>query len=265
MKLIKSLVFLAALIAGSVSFAQDAPVGILYSGTGMAGMEKIANGVNGACLKSTGTSTKPSFQTCSGGLFSSLLSTTPTAASTGFTTWVNQGGTATRTDLSTGLGIFETTSQAGDQWRELVQSAPTAPYTITALIFYNSLSTGTSAAGGIGWRDSASGKIQLATLRFNSTNWQYAVVNYTNPTTFSGTAAGNFNSAPNYAWFKIRDDGTNVTFSISQDGAQWMQAYTVAKSSGFLGATGYNQLCYALDANGNNVFGTVLASYTVGP
>lgn len=49
-------------------------------------------------------------------------------------------------------------------------------------------------------------------------------------------------------WFKISDDGTTVHFYESNEGVVWDQLYSVAKASGFLGTSGYNQI--GLDVNG---------------
>ena len=45
----------------------------------------------------------------------------------------------------------------------------------------------------------------------------------------------------------MRDDGTNVSFSFSQDGVNFLDLYTVAKSAGYLGATGYSNLIFFIN------------------
>lgn len=41
---------------------------------------------------------------------------------------------------------------------------------------------------------------------------------------------------------RMANNGTNITFSTSNDGITWVTVYTVAKASGFLGASGYTNV-----------------------
>lgn len=64
-------------------------------------------------------------------------------------------------------------------------------------------------------------------------------------------------------WFRIADDGTNVSFQWSADGVNFQTFYSVAKASGYLGSSGYSNLCFGINPYAAAVKGTLL-SYTEG-
>jgi hypothetical protein len=167
------------------------------------------------------------------GLFRQVMSPTPTSASTGLGTWLNQGAAAV-SDSATGMTIDSPLS-ATTNLRGRYKSAPASPYTITALLG----ATGSSFAG-IGWYD---GTAKLQVLSIESLILR--VRQFTNPTTLS---AVNFSSFSNFytasVWLRLQDDGTTVSFSFSQDGINFMSVYSIAKASGFLGASGYSNVVF---------------------
>lgn len=186
------------------------------------------------------------------GLYSSILSPLPTQASTGFTTWVNQGTDATVTDGPTGVTIYEPTT-GNDAWRMRVKSVPGAPYTATALFGVSYVGNGTTsqlAEAGFGWRDSVSGKFSSINLRNNNVTggFQITCSNWSTPSAFSANSfTGTTYFQSSLVWLQLNDDGTNVTFSFSIDGGFFIPIFTVAKASGFLGSSGYNQLFFGID------------------
>jgi hypothetical protein len=164
-----------------------------------------------------------------GGLWTQVLSATPTAVSTGLSNALGTGAASSNTVVgqyisgtSGGFGYYTT-------------SVPGTPYSITALIATN---TGIPS---LGWTDGT--KLQF--IYASATGPGNVIVQHnSNITTFAATdvtktsGTGNFK----YIWLKIADDGTNVTFSYSNDGANFSTAYTVAKASGYLGGTGYTHI-----------------------
>jgi hypothetical protein len=184
-----------------------------------------------------------------GGLYNQVLSTpTPTLANTGLSAWLNQGS-ATTANTSTGLQI---TGVSGQFWQLLSKAVPATPYSITAEIqcFYsgNGINGTGTIASGLGWYDGT--KLHLLAMQ----NATLLVTKFTNFTTFSANDFSNGNF-PQYSyqypnWFKIKDDGTNVVFYYSADGATFQQLFTVAKSGGFLGSSGYTTLVFGVNSNG---------------
>lgn len=203
-----------------------------------------------------------------GGLFSGQISSTvPSTTSTGLTTWVNQGSTAAFANNANGLALFDQTNAGGEDWRMLVKAAPATPYTLTTLMMMAPLGADFTA-GGLLFRDSATGKFQVVCLSYR-TGWFLSLVNYTNEITFSAfvtttlypnpTGPGGVLVGGMMAWLRIADDGTNVSFSVSGDGVVFQVWYTVAKTSGFLGSSGYNQIGIGVDPNGAGAAMTMLS------
>lgn len=233
------------LVIGSTGGAPQAQA--LTAGTGIA----ITNGAGTISIAATAG-------TGGTGLYRQLMSATPTSSSTGLTTWLNQGSSVV-SDSDTGLTI-DVPSNAAVSLSGRYVTAPSTPYTVTALIG----ATRTSASGGcvgIGWYDGSS-KIQGICYYTTTGNGPlFAVRRYTSPTaetSASFTSASNFFSQP--IWFQIKDDGTNVSFAFSNDGANFLVVYSVAKSAGWLGATGYSKLLFFVDPrSGSNTLGTLLS------
>jgi hypothetical protein len=183
-----------------------------------------------------------------GGLYNQIMSATPTQASTGLSGWLNQGS-ATTSNTATGLQV---TGVSGQLWQVLTKAVPATPYSITAEIqcFYsaNGVNGIGTIGGGIGWTDGT--KLHLLALQ----NATLLVTKFTNATTFSANDFSNGNF-PQYnfqypTWLKIKDDGTNVVFYFSADGATFQQLFSVAKSAGFLGSSGYTTLVFGPNSNG---------------
>jgi hypothetical protein len=120
----------------------------------------------------------------------------------------------------------------------LYVNAPPTPYTFTAFL---TLIVGNGAVG-IGWESNA-GAFQVIHESFAG---GLQVNNYTNATTFGANQAtavdfGGTGGSIQFLWLQIHDDGTNVSFKFSTDGVNFTSLYTVAKSSGALGTSGYNR------------------------
>lgn len=106
----------------------------------------------------------------------------------------------------------------GDYFDYIWETAPTPPYTITAKIaptFYNSAYT----YSGIIFGDST-GKVVM----FQYNNGIAVAVNYwTNNTTFNSTPVGPYNlNLGGVVYFRVADDGTNLTFACSNDGVSFV-------------------------------------------
>ena len=138
-------------------------------------------------------------------------------------------------------------------------AAPSAPYKITALIAATRNSDNYSGAG-IGWYDGIN-KIHFISLVTNNGEPPVISVNrWTNPTTFNGNDfTGKPNGFSQPIWFQIADDGTNVSFAFSQDGANFLPVFSIAKSSGWLGSSGYGNIILALNPQDARTIGTVMS------
>jgi hypothetical protein len=194
------------------------------------------------------------------GLFSGILSA-PTIAGTGLTSAINNSGTSTFANVGNGIKMSDTSTVPNVE--AIVKAYPGAPFTLTALISLP-ISTGSFANLGLTIADTLTGKLMVFGLQANS-NWAPQVSSYTNPTTFSASLlAGSMGYIPPFLWLRLKDDGTNISYSISVDGNNFSKTpiYTVAKSASFLGATGFNFIGAFISPQGANS-DTTLMSWTI--
>jgi len=195
------------------------------------------------------------------GLYSGVMSTTPTSASTGLGTWVNQG-TAAVSDSAVGININALGAGGTDKVSARSMAAPSPPYKITALVSATRNSPRYDSVG-IGWYDGTN-KLHLIAYGINGSGVPLiSVVKLNNPSSYSSDdflSAGLAFSQP--IWLQIADDGTSVSFGFSQDGSNFLTVFTVAKASGWLGANGYsNALFFVNPVNSQNL--ATLMSWTL--
>ncbi len=235
------------LVVGSTGGAPQAQM--LTAGSGIA----ITNG-SGSVTIATTTSTAGT------GLYRQVMSATPTSANTGLTTWLNQR-TSVVADSAVGMSI-DAPQSASTKLTGRYMTAPSTPYPITALVSATRNSAVASAVG-IGWYDGTAKLHVLSNIVPNANFWPLLqVAKYASVTGLAGTdfvsTQTNF-SLP--IWFQLRDDGTNVSFAFSQDGANFLTVFSVAKSSGYLGASGYSNVIFFVNPQSTgDTIGTILSS-----
>jgi hypothetical protein len=196
--------------------------------------------------------------TAASGLYRQVISPTPTSASTGLATWLNQGTSAVA-DISTGLNLTAPPSATTYLSGRYV-AAPATPYTITVLLGATRNSS-TGSMAGIGWYDGTA-KLQVLSYETNAGGSPLLTVRqFASATTAPGLNATSFgNSFSQPLWLRVRDNGTNVSFAFSQDGVNFLDLYSVAKSSGYLGAAGYSNLIFFINPGpGVNGLATLLS------
>lgn len=177
------------------------------------------------------------------GLWGPTMSATPTISSMGLTTWFNQGG-ATANNHAAGVSIIVPAS-SGTNVRGMYFPAPVStPYSYKALIALTS-GTGSYAYTMLGWYNGTSTLSVFALLSNGGLGNNLEMDNWT-ATGFSGSNVGQFAVGCNPIWARIRDDGTNVHFAYSMTGDdnEFLDVYSVAKSSGTLGSSGYSNIFF---------------------
>jgi len=187
-----------------------------------------------------------------GGLFSQLLSAPPTATSSGFTTWYNQGG-AIVSDAPDGIELSAAIGSGGNHnLRGRHQAAPATPYTKTFLMYGSS---NTNYAGmGVGWSDGAKAhSLYLQSDLFAEAKWSTFTA-----FSFTTLAAGVTLFTRPLIFFRLTDDGTTVTAEYSFTGNSWRTGFTTTKSAGYLGASGYSQLVFFINNYSAGVDCTIL-------
>jgi hypothetical protein len=176
---------------------------------------------------------------------------------------VNQGSATIA--VSNSLVQFHQPTHAGDSQCLIVKTAPTPPYSITAKISMMPATPETAGFGicGLCFRESSTGKIVRFNLDQEGTtgtfpNYKLAVLNFTNPTTFSSAPLTISPWYPCTSWFymRVKDDGTNFIFFFSQDGVQFFQIFSVSRTSFF---SAPNQVGFVFDA-GNGATGDLYCS-----
>jgi hypothetical protein len=233
------------LVIGATGGApQTAP---LTAGSGIT----ITNSAGGITIATTGGSGGT-------GLYRQVMSATPTSATTGLTNWLNQGS-ATVADSTVGITMTVPPAGTGTHISGRFIAAPTAPYKITALIAATRNSGATNQVG-IGWYDGSS-KLHVMAYALNNGGGPYLFVGkFNSATSFNSfDLQSNINGFAQPIWLQLQDDGTNISFSFSQDGANFLQLFSIAKSAGWLGASGYNDIIFWSDPANTQTIGTVMS------
>lgn len=187
----------------------------------------------------------------------------PTKSLLGFTTqYGSWSSTYSQTGLSgVGVNFVDTTKESQAEIEGSLMAYPSVPFTATAVF-------STTPQGDIsicfGPAASASGSSEVLVQHVNATTppGTIDIEDWTNPTTFSATVDSPLNwfGGP-YIWFRYQDDGTKSIYSISMDGVNWEQVYSVAKSSDFLATNGGYHFFGAIIAPYNDAGGTVMLGY----
>ena len=199
----------------------------------------------------------------------------PSQTNTGLTTNINLGSGESATTIinsSVGICLKTTAPPGGGNVVAVAAVAPSTPYTITAQIAQTT--TGNATCGvGIGWvsGESVENDQQYGSNAFHvfsslaNSNWE--IEQWSSPTSFAGNSTSGGPIGPQGSrsfWMSIGDDGTNVSFGLSMDGKNFYTVYSIAKSSGYLGASGYTHVCFFVQAQGQANLSTLM-SWDVGP
>ena len=200
------------------------------------------------------------------GLFSQIMSATPTLSSTGLTTAWNQAGTFSATNAATGILINDTTATPiGDINEGVLKAYPSTPFTLITLMS-NPMFTPDLGAGpwiNIVIASSPSGAVETFGMNKNASIYGLCGIRWSNPNTYSAYAFDTSINVTPFIWLKLKDDGTTVTLFMSGDGVAWQFAYSETKSSSFLGSSGYNYLGVGMDTHGAVYGGNTLMSWTI--
>lgn len=193
-------------------------------------------------------------------LFSGLMSALPTQSLTGLNTWVNQGSNLV-VENTAGLSLYAYLQTSNNpSLSMLVKSIPPTPYDLRAMIAFSTMAFANSPGFVFGWRDSSTGKIHAFYWRsYNGgIGWLFSVSTFSSPTAYVADSASN-NIPPGHIFLQLYDNGTTIYFRISRDGYEFKEMFSVAKSSGYLGSSGYNQICFGVTGYGTSVWATMMS------
>ncbi|MCH8977991.1 MAG: hypothetical protein IH945_01955 [Armatimonadetes bacterium] len=148
-----------------------------------------------------------------------------------FSTWTNRGAVeASKSELGGGLYI-SAAKLASNALVMYNKAAPSTPYTVTFGVIILNWQVATNL-GGVCFFEVATGKI--TTWAFEQANGAVLVNNWTNHTTKLG--ASTFEGFAQFGpllWWRIRDTGTFLEYSISTDGRNFELRSQVARGSHF--------------------------------
>jgi len=162
-------------------------------------------------------------------------------ASSGFS-WHNQGS-STITEVSGKAHILLAgTAGTSDSWTIRYKTAPSTPFTLTALL-QGHVDAGSYGKFGLGFFDGT----KLHYIGLNGQNDTLApgnisVTRFSDYATYVSHDANRYHVTNGHLFFQIADDGTNVAFRFSYDGVYFTTVFSVAKSSGYLGSGGYTNV-----------------------
>lgn len=219
----------------------------------------LSSSNSGALISLTGTSvvfcTEPASKIGDVGLFDisggvPLLSSFTQMNGSGYGVFNQKSGKAISIQSSTNTGICAT---------GIYKAVPSStPYRVASLVLCNAFYAKFESVE-YGWTDGT--KIHMVT--FSSTE----SVHYIHSMSSSGvrSAVSGVSGIPQSLygsglWLGLRDDGTNVYFETSVDGANFRTIYSTSKSSGYLGSSGYSNtfLGVSAETTGGNVTTTVI-------
>ncbi len=175
----------------------------------------------------------PSSAGASRGLYSGLMSSdAPTQANTGLGTWYNQGS-CTLSEHAGGLTILNPTLGASNNTGGLYRAAPAAPWVLTTLVSI-SCPLGDYPAARLGFIDPTTGRTSLFGFCANGT---LTVTNFSAPNSSAGNMATVSVAGTRVLWLRLSDDGSSLHFSYSWDGVNFVELYSVSRSSAYAGYT----------------------------
>lgn len=154
--------------------------------------------------------------------------------------WVNQG-TATVSATNDGIALVQPGAGASSSAALRVKTAPATPYTVTAYLQHGIVMGKQYPKTGLVFRESGTGKF----VSFHLSQGFMWLTKWTSATAVSGDYS-NFAVAQTINWFRVRDDGTNLIFSVSGDGVTFIQIETRGRTD-FL-AGGPNQVGFFVEA-----------------
>ena len=169
--------------------------------------------------------------------------------------WVNQGN-ATAYVQSGGLYMYDPPN-GGVSYRILKKSAPSTPYTVTALLL-SEHGCWTYPSIGIGWRESSSGKFVFPRLLGMGYAHHLALLQANSETVDVANYVDIALGAIPWMWLRITDNGTNRLVYYSRSGVHFHLVHSIGRTD-FMTP---NEVClFVSSRNAYHGAGVVLLSW----
>lgn len=162
--------------------------------------------------------------------------------------WVNQGG-ATETAVGNAL-VLSAAAGSGSNWRQRLLSIGANTSLTAAMVV--TMEPQTFRSAGLVFRESATSKLMVFGINHQaSANFDtLSVVRYTSSTQFASTAfliGNSYTLGKQVFWAQLAISGSNLLFSYSNDGVNYVQVWSETKTTFF--TTAPDQWGYGLDNN----------------
>ena len=138
--------------------------------------------------------------------------------------------------------LAQAATTGSENVRGIYLAAPSTPYRAQALI--KIMPGSTYARSFVGFYDGTN-KLQMVCADFFGGSAPILdTLSYSTPNAGSATSYGTVVpiQLPDTIWLAVADDGTTAYFEYSYDGVNWVTQYSIAKSSGYLGGSGYSNI-----------------------
>jgi len=141
--------------------------------------------------------------------------------------WINQGSAVV--DDSKGYIKMTQDALSGLQLRMLVKTAPSTPYSITAMIIPDVTKSNYNSVGLV-WRESSTGRV--INLGFGHGDYHFMGQKYTNPNTWNSNyfAGAAFFPVDGPIFLRLTDNGTDRLMYYSHTGNYWRLLHSVGRT-----------------------------------
>lgn len=181
------------------------------------------------------------------GLLAPPPGTVPSSASSGYTTWVNQGAD-TEIDLPQGMSFVFPSNQGVYSPTGLIKPVPhAAEYTVTLLFDWSGPLLYNNTYALIGWYDGVGAIDALAINPYNGflSYGRNLYANPLSPASIPGPVP--LFTEGSELWLQLANNGTSIVVSASNDGVNYSTLYSFLLANGYL-LNGYNYLFIGADA-----------------
>lgn len=170
-------------------------------------------------------------------------------------TWLNQGS-ATCVDADDGGLILQTNvSENLRQVRGKYLTAPSTPWTCTCFVLMGpgmkNFSGGHGLTVGLFARESSTGKLYVLNMRTDSIQME----KQSSVTAYNGAVDSYIDNLAEAIWFRLGDDGTDMTGEVSHDGKNWQLCFDEPRGTYMTGGPGPDQVGFYM-SNGQSAADT---------
>lgn len=162
-------------------------------------------------------------------------------------TQINIGGNTTISQSTMGAITIADTGTNLTNLRGVTLAAPSTPYRVAILVQVTAFTSSNTIGVTAGWTDGT--KYEVANCWADTGSNAFYEHETWNTSTSRNTVVGTYNAyvIPSMFWIGLHDDGSSIYLEFSNDGVNFITAYTGPKGTGFLG--NYNTIFLGIVPN----------------